>query len=192
MRNKKFIIIGSIAIVVILAIVLGFIVFSNNSENSNDQNINNSENISDLELTGKDYSPSKIYDENNNKVELSDFADKPMAILFFNTSESTSVEALEILQKNYENYKDDVNIINIAVIDGITETKEDIKEYLQTKNIDMSVMYDTDYSAKNEYKVDKLPTFVFINKNNEIINTISEDINEDVIQANLDILAENY
>lgn len=192
MRNKKFIIIGSIVIVVILAIVLGFIVFSNNSENSNDQSINNSENISDLELTGEDYSPSKIYDENNNKVELSDFADKPMAILFFNTSESTSVEALEILQKNYENYKDDVNIINIAVIDGITETKEDINEYLQTKNIDMSVMYDTDYSAKNEYKVDKLPTFVFINKNSEIINTISEDINEDVIQANLDILAENY
>ena len=55
-------------------------------------------------------------------------------------------------------------------------------------------MYDLDYSAKNEYNITTIPTLVFINKNKEIINTISkiEHINEDVITANLDILAENY
>ena len=47
------------------------------------------------------------------------------------------------------------------------------------------------YNAPN---VDKIPTLVFINKNKQIINTISkdEDILDDVIHANLEILAENY
>ena len=46
----------------------------------------------------------------------------------------------------------------------------------------------------NAPNVDKIPTLVFINKNKQIINTISkdEDILDDVIHANLEILAENY
>lgn len=193
MSNKKIIIL-SVSFFVAVIIILGVLNFINkpNTIQNNSENITNVENELDLELTGDEYIPSNVYNENNTKVSIADFADKPMALLFFNTSDITACEALKLLGANYENYKEEINFVAISVIDGVTETKQDIFEYVQSNNITIPVLYDTEYSAKNEYEISTIPTFVFINKNNEIINTISSDINQDVIEANLDILAENY
>lgn len=209
MSNKKIITIGVIILIVAIA-VWGVLIFTNNNtkENQNDEIISNSqknENVTntnqeevstDLELHGEPYEPSLVYDSENNQVTLADYSDKPMALFFFNTSESDCDEIMQILQKNYDTYKEKVNFVNIAAVDETTETKEKVSEYIETNNITMPVLYDTDYSAKNEYDVDTIPTLVFINKNKEIINTVSkyknEEIDEDLIQANLDILSENY
>ena len=70
-----------------------------------------------------------------------------------------------------------------------------MKKTLNANEININrVLFDSKYSAKKDYNVDKIPTLVFINKNKQIINTISkdEDILDDVIHANLEILAENY
>lgn len=207
MSNKKIITIGVIILIVAIA-VWGVLIFTNNNTKENDNNkiISNSqktenvenqeEELNDLELHGELYEPSQVYDGENNKVTLANYSDKPMALFFFNTSESDCNEVMQILQKNYDNYKDKVNFVNIVAVDETTETKEKVSEYIETNNITMPVLYDTDYSAKNEYDVDTIPTLVFINKNKEIINTVSkyknEEIDEDLIQANLDILSENY
>lgn len=209
MSNKKIITIGVIILIVAIA-VWGVLIFTNNNtkENQNDEIISNSqknENVTntnqeeestDLELHGEPYEPSLVYDSENNQVTLADYSDKPMALFFFNTSESDCDEIMQILQKNYDTYKEKVNFVNITAVDETTETKEKVSEYIETNNITMPVLYDTDYSAKNAYEVDSIPTLVFINKNKEIINTVSkyknEEIDEDLIQANLDILSENY
>lgn len=202
MSNKKLIILG-MAILIAAIVVWGVFIFTNKSNNNNVisnaeniENTNQSTNEDDLELHGELYSSSLIYDEENNKKELSEFSYKPMALFFFNTSEIDCYEIMEILQKNYDTYKEKVNFINIAVIDGVSETKGNVIEYVKSNNITMPVLYDTDYSAKNEYEVNEIPTLVFINKHKEIINTVSkyknEEIDEDLIQANLDILSENY
>ena len=191
MKNKKIIIISVIIAVVVFGGIIACLMFLNNEkpENTNTQELKVTE---DLDLIGEEYSPSKIYDEQNNEVNLSEFSDKPIALLFFNTTELETTNVIEILQKNYDNYKDKVNFVNVCVIDGVTETKEDVKSFIESKDITMPVLYDTDYSAKNEYNIDTIPSIVFINKNNEVINTISGEKGEDVIQANLDIISENY
>ena len=197
--EKKKIIIISIITVIVLGLLIGMVFIINQNKTKGEIDNENTksnevieENTIDLELTGEEYSPSKVYKEDNTEIALSDFSDKPMALLFFNTTEIEASKSVRILQKYYDNYKEKINFVNISVIDGVTETKEDIKEFLERNNITIPVLYDTEYLAKNEYKIESIPTFVFINKNNEIINTISTDINEDVIEANLDIIAENY
>lgn len=191
MKKKKIIIITVISVILVISLI-GLMIVSK-SKNEVSKPINNIPgNEISLELTGEQYKPSKLVDENNTKIELSQFSNKPMALLFFNTTEINAKEAINIFQKYYEEYKDKINFINISVIDGVTESKEDVKTYIQNNNITIPILYDTEYTAKNEYEIDTIPTFIFINKNNEIINTIAEDINEDVIEANLDILAENY
>ena len=191
MKKKKIIIITVISVILVISLI-GLMIVSK-SKNEMSKPINNIPgNEISLELTGEQYKPSKLVDENNTKIELSQFSNKPMALLFFNTTEINAKEAINIFQKYYEEDKDKINFINISVIDGVTESKEDVKTYIQNNNITIPILYDTEYTAKNEYEIDTIPTFIFINKNNEIINTIAEDINEDVIEANLDILAENY
>lgn len=194
MKNRKFIISTIAGATLIILLIIG-IVINKNVEKENTENIINNEKqatTENLDLTGEKYIPSKIYDEQNNEIKLSEYSDKPMAVLFFNTTELATTNVIEILQKHYDTYKDKINFVNICVIDGVTETKEDVKEFINSKSITMPILYDTDYLAKNEYNIDVIPTIVFINKNNEIINTISGEKNEDVIQANLDILSENY
>ena len=156
------------------------------------------ETISDngnIEFTGPEYKPSKVYKKKKKEISLEELADKPMALIFFNTSNEKSIEALEIFKKYEEEYSEKVNIIGICILDGVTETQDSVKKTLNANEININrVLFDSKYSAKKDYNVDKIPTLVFINKNKQIINTISkdEDILDDVIHANLEILAENY
>lgn len=151
------------------------------------------QNQAEVDFTGPSYKPATVYDGSNAEVNISDFDDKPMAIVFFNTTNEESVEALKIFAEQESEYSEKVNIVAVCVVDGTSENPESVKEYLAENKIELTnLVFDLDYSAKNEYKVSKIPTFVFVNKNKEIINTLEVDINEDIITANLDILAENY
>lgn len=191
-KKSKKVFLGFCAVIVVIAIVLCAVTFIMPKENEKPVNPI-SENPGEVEFTGPSYKPSKVYDDANAEITLSDLADKPMAIVFFNTTNEESMEALKIFASQEENYADKVNIVAIGVVDGTSENPEGIKETLAENEINLkNVLFDLDYSAKNEYKVSKIPTFVFVNKNQEIINTLEVDINEDIITANLDILAENY
>lgn len=187
--KKKIILIVTICIVIFVA-VIGILFFMNNKDENNSSNLDKS--LENLELTGNAYKPSVVQDKDGNETTLADFSDKPMVLLFFSTTEETSTESLEILKNYYEEYKNKINFVVVSVIDGVTETKETVEEYITSSNIQIPVVYDTNYTAKEEYEISTVPTFVFVNKNQEVINKIEEDINDDVIEANLDILAENY
>ncbi len=180
-----------------MTLIAAFVIISSFENFKTSQELlekSNKDMSTNLELSGEKYSVSHLYDENNNEVTLDQYADKPMVLLFFNTKELKASDAILLLEENYEKYKSQINFVNIALIDGVVETKENIANYITDNSITMPVLYDSEYTAKEEYKVEKIPTFVFVNKNQEIINTIDEEenITQDVIEANLDILSENY
>ena len=193
-KSKKISIIVCSSILAIM-IILSIIVIIMNTQKSKNNNTGNVMPNQEVEFSGPAYKPSRVYDESNKEVSLLDLTDKPMALIFFNTTNQESIEALEIFNKYQEEYLDKVNIVGVCVSDGVTENIPKTIKALEENGIELkNILYDLDYSAKNEYNISTIPTLVFINKNQEIINTISkiEYINEDVIAANLDILAENY
>lgn len=188
--KKIFLIICSVIVCIMLILgIIMLVVKDDKSTNNYDESLN-SEN---LEFSGSAYSPSKIYDENNQEISLDVFSDKPMALIFFNTTNEESIDSLKMFQAHESEYSEKVNIIAICVADGITENSDTVKEKLAENSIELkNVLYDIDYTAKNEYNINTIPSFVFINKNGDVINTLENNIDEDVILANLDILAENY
>ena len=192
-KGKK-IFLTSISIIIVIMIVLVvvlLIVDKKVPENGTPNIIPNG----DVEFSGPEYKPSKVYNNNQEEIALSNFSDKAMVLIFFNTTNQESLEALEIFSKYEETYLDKINIIGICISDGITEDSNKVKTILEENNISLkNILFDLDYSAKEQYDINIIPTLVCIDKKQEIINTISrvEDINEDVITANLDILAENY
>lgn len=180
-------------ICIIVAIIVCFLCLATIIFKPTNVEIADNRPISNVEFSGPKYKPSKVYSEEQENVTLSNLADKPMALIFFNTTNEESLEALKLFAEQEKNYDEKVNIAAICVLDGTSENTEKIKATLSENGIILkNLLFDLDYSAKNEYNVSKIPTFVFVNKNQEIINTLELEINEDILTANLDILAENY
>lgn len=147
----------------------------------------------ELELGGDKYNPADVQDKDGNTVTLETEENKPMVILFWNDTEEGAIDALKVLQDNTEKYGDKITFSAIAVVDNSEEAKQNIENIISENGITIPVAYDTiDASLSTANNVSKIPSAVIINKKGEIINTVTNDINQDVIEANLDIVTENY
>lgn len=147
----------------------------------------------DLELSGEKYNLADVQDKDGNTTTLALEENKPMVMLFWNATEEVSMEALKNLQSFYDKYSGKITFASIVVADSFEENKSDVEKVITENEITMPVYYDTiDASASKANNVSKVPSLVMIDKKREIINTVTEDINTDVIEANLDILSENY
>ena len=199
-KGKK-IFIGVCAVIIIIMVALGIsiIVFSKTEKEITNIALENG-NISDLEdneekeieFTGPNYKTSKVYDEDSKEITLEEFSNNPMALLFFDSSNKFAVSALEVLSNSMKDYLGKVNVVVICVSEEATKKVDEIKQLIENDETDFNVVYDKDNLAKQEYKIENIPTIVFINKEKQIINTISANIDEDIVTANLDILTENY
>ena len=139
----------------------------------------------ELELGGDKYNPADVQDKDGNTVTLETEENKPMVILFWNDTEEGAIDALK--------YGDKITFSAVAVVDNSEEAKQNIENIISENGITIPLAYDTiDASLSTANNVSKIPSAVIINKKGEIINTVTNDINQDVIEANLDIVTENY
>lgn len=207
MKNKKTVIIFIlIGILLISGIVVNIIALNGKNELKENNQVqtnlstevgniveNNIVTEEDLELIGEKYVAADVKDTNNNETKLETEEDKPMILVFWNTSNANSTEVLKVVQAFYESYSDKVKFNCVAVIDEVNEDKEKVEKFMSENNITIPLVYDTaDNSFTTANNVTKIPTILIINKNSEIINTLTDEINEDIVEANLDILSENY
>lgn len=163
---------------------------TNNEENN--ENIMTEE---ELELTGDKYNPSDVIDKDGNTVTLETEENKPMVILYWNTENEGSIEALEVLQSFYDKYQEKVNFVSMAVVNNYEEEKSNVETVLTDKNINMPAYYDAvDGSCANANNVSNIPTLLVVNKNAEVINKIVDEVpkSADAVEANLDIITENF
>lgn len=168
---------------------------SNKATNNVDNKIshNNSIDYNNAAETGilnsiRDYQNFSVKDKNGNVVSLDDYSGKPVYILFFNTTQTESIEMLETLNSVYNTYKDKVVFFTVANI----EEKENVQKILQEKSINIPVYYEEGLAASKTYNISAYPTSVIKDKNNSIVNQKAGKLEEDTILANLDILAEEY
>ena len=94
-----------------------------------------------------------------------------------------------MLNSKYDEYKDKIIFLPISMSDGKVESIESVQEFLRVSEIPMEVYYDLDTNAASMYNVKEIPTFVFIKKDNTVLNKMEGVKSEDAILANLQILA---
>lgn len=204
MKNKKLILGIAIAILLIAICVLGYVILEQNKAGKVDlakqstdiakkvENTKNNNTVEDeLKLNGDKYNSADVTDKDNNTVTLEQEENKPMLMAFWNLD---SMEVLNTIQSFYENYGEKVTFSAVGVVDLTEENKNTIDAFIGENNITIPVVYDSvEASASTANNVSAIPTVLIINKDGEVINTVKEDnINTDVIEANLDIVTENY
>lgn len=148
-------------------------------DNSESKDISNTEDIENIS-----YTDITIYNENNEEISLSEFADTSVMILFWNSQNEDSVEVLKKVNNLYEKYKEKVKFLMIS-------TSRDISENIKSE-ISMDIYYDLNNEYQEKYNIQKIPTMIYIYKDNSIMNAKSGIPSNDAIEANLDILSDNF
>lgn len=177
--NKKNIILLIIAII-ILAISIVFLVFTNRQDVQENSNTVQKSPETKTELT--------FSDDKNNNYKLSNFSNKPIALILWNSDSENSLDIIQLVQKHYTEYSDTINFL-------IVNTKElnpDIQSIVKECNFIIPIYYDINSTATDVYSFSKLPTLIFFKENLEFENKIEANITEDSFLANLDLITNNY
>ena len=179
--NKKSIILLVFSIVILILAIFIYVILQSKKEQSNIE----PSNPNTVEETIKEFS---FCNEEKKYFNISDFFDKPIALVLWRSDSEHALETIELLNNVYENYKKDINFLVI----NTNEPDKNIIETIKECNFSLPIYYDINNTASEYYSYDNLPFFVFIDKNGEVSNQFEKDITEDKLTANLDIIAENY
>ena len=121
-----------------------------------------------------------VYDENNNKTYLSDYAGKPIIVNIWATWCGPCVRELPHFEKFYKEYGDKVKflMVNCEYRDDMEYVKRFINEYGYT----FPVYYDFDDSADRAYGTGYIPVTVAISKKGEVIYHDSGSLDEESLK----------
>lgn len=148
------------------------------------QEINNSETSNTEDVYNISYTDMTIYDKNNNKIYLSEYENNSIMILFWNPENEDSITVLKKVNNLYEKYKEKIKFLMISTSNNIPEN---IKN-----EFSIDIYYDLDNQYQEKYNVQTIPTMIYIYKDNTILNAKSGVPSSDAIEANLDILSDNF
>lgn len=157
------------------------------TENSSDNEIDNSANTevsNTQDVENVSYKDITVYSENNEVISLSQYSGKPVMLLFWNPENQDSVEVLKKVNEMHNKYADKVEFLMVS-------TSKEIPEDLKNA-ISMDILYDLNNEYQTQYHVDVIPTMVYIDKENSVMNAKSGMPSSDAIEANLDILTDNF
>lgn len=148
----------------------------NNEDGAEVSNTQDVENVSYTDIT--------VFKEDNTETTLSEFSGKPVMLLFWNSENEDSINVLKKVNEIYKNYDAKIEFLMVS-------TSKEIPEDLKNE-ISVNVYYDLNNEYQTKYNVEIVPTMVYIDKENKIMNAKSGVPSSDAIEANLDILADNF
>lgn len=110
----------------------------------------------------------EVLDYNGNKVKLSDFAGKPIVLNFWATWCYYCKLEMPDFNKAYKEYPD-VVFLMVNATDGVSETVQRAKKYVEDEGYDFDVYFDTTGQALYAYGISSFPSTFFINANGELV-----------------------
>ena len=109
-----------------------------------------------------------VLDKDGNSVKLSDFAGKPIVLNFWATWCYYCKEEMPDFNEAYKKYPD-VQFVMVNATDGVSETVESAKAFIEQNGYDFDVFFDTKSEAVSAYYVTAFPMTYFINANGELV-----------------------
>lgn len=136
------------------------------------------------DLENVEYDDFLVYTSDNEEIRFSDYKDKAAMLLFFNPNNPESIEVLDKVELIYSEYEESIEFFMI-------NTAEEIRESLNDKYT-IEIYYDLDKDATTKYNITELPSMIYIDSSNEVFNAKTGFTTTDALEANLDILSENF
>ena len=177
-----------IIFIILVALIVGAsFLYKNLSEKYDNNNLVSSDTSSENnEFAAPDFT---VFDEDGKQVKLSDYKGKPVVINFWATWCFYCKEEMPDFNIAYKNYPD-VQFLMINATDGVQETKEMAKAYVEKENFDFDVFYDTSLSAVSAYYVNSFPSTYFVDKNGNLVTRANGMIDYETLEKGIEMIAE--
>ncbi len=109
-----------------------------------------------------------VLDRDGNEVKLSDFRGKPVVLNFWATWCHYCKVEMPDFDKASRNYPQ-VQFLMVNATDGVQETMEMARQYVEDQGFTFPVFYDTSLEALTAYRITSFPTTFFIDGEGKII-----------------------
>ena len=130
-----------------------------------------------------------VFDKDGNPVRLSDYKGKPVVLNFWATWCYYCKEEMPDFNEAYKLYPD-VQFLMVNATDGVQETMETAKKYIEKENFDFDVFYDTELQALNAYSVNSFPQTFFIDAKGNLIAQGSGMLDMDSLKRGIAMITE--
>ena len=109
-----------------------------------------------------------VLDENGKAVNLSDYKGRPVVINFWATWCYYCKEEMPDFNEAYKKYPE-IQFLMINATDGVSETVESAKKFIEQHNYEFDVFFDTEYDAIDTYGVTGYPTTFFVDADGNLV-----------------------
>lgn len=113
---------------------------------------------------------------------LSEYGDKPIVLNFWASWCPPCRAEMPIFEQAYLQYRDRIHFIMLNMMDGVRETRESARRFLQEADYPFPLYYDSKAAGVEAYRVAAFPTTIFMKKG-QVIARIQGMVDEDQFQA---------
>ena len=131
-----------------------------------------------------------VYDMEGNAVSLSSMQGKPVVVNFWASWCGPCKSEMPDFQKAYEQHGEAVHFMIVNMTDGMQETKEKAKAYVDKQGFTFPVYYDTDMDAAMAYGVNTIPATYFVAADGSLIARANGAISLATLEKGLSMIME--
>ena len=127
-------------------------------------------------------------DYDGNEISLEEMINKPTIINFWATWCGFCKKEMPEFDEMYKKYGEDINFIMLDMTDGVRETTEKAKKFIDDNGYSFPVYYDTKREGAYTYGVNALPTTLFINADGYIVAIAQTALDKAILQKGIDMI----
>ena len=131
-----------------------------------------------------------VYDVEGNAVSLASMQGKPVVVNFWASWCGPCKSEMPDFQKAYEQHGEAVHFMIVNMTDGMQETKEKAKAYVDKQGFTFPVYYDTDMDAAMAYGVNTIPATYFVAADGSLIARANGAISLATLEKGLSMIME--
>lgn len=124
-----------------------------------------------------------VYDEDMNKVKLSDFFGTPIVVNFWATWCGPCKSELPAFDSARVKYDGEVIFLMVNLTDGYQDTVDRVKTFVSDGGYGFPVYFDTEYDAATTFGVYSIPETLFINADGSLMDIRIGAMSESVLES---------
>ncbi len=129
-----------------------------------------------------------VLDENGKQVRLSDLFGKPVLINFWATWCPPCKAELPHFEEAFQTYGDDLVFMMVDITDGVDETVDIVRTFMEENHYTFPVYYDTQLSAARAYAIQAIPQTYAIGRDGSIVMQQTGSMSKDQLKKFTDVL----
>ena len=187
MNQKTLLVCTAIILVAVLAIAL---ILYNNQDYSAQMGVAGNASTDGTGETQENSDPPApdfyFFDENGNRLRLSQFKGKPVILNFWASWCGPCKSEMPDLEEAYKMYGEEIQFVILNMTDGSRETVESARRYIESAGYSFPVFYDKQQNGVIAYGISGVPVTFFIDADGYVKGVYSGAMSANILQQGID------